>query len=159
MNGMRLLVLPALCAALAACTSTGGDDRTPRPSAHAGFGGPSSAVADVEEATFHTPSKNIYCSLTRSAVRCDIAHKSWKPPTKPADCTLDWGNGMYIDAGKAAMTCTGDTLLGSAADNLPYGRGLRSGDVVCSSESAGLTCKDEKSGRGFTLAVARYSIF
>jgi hypothetical protein len=108
---------------------------------------------------FHTPSKNIYCSLTRSTVRCDIAQKSWRPPAKPADCQLDWGNGMFIDAGKAGITCTGDTLIGAATEILPYGRGLRSGSVLCTSESAGLTCKDEKSGRGFTLAMARYSIF
>jgi hypothetical protein len=158
MNGMRVLVVPALCLALAGCTSSRGGDQSPPPSARAGFGGPSS-VTEVDELRFHTPSKNIYCSLTRSAVRCDIAHRSWQPPAKPADCKLDWGNGAFIDAGKAGITCTGDTLIGAATENLPYGRGLRSGSVLCTSESAGLTCKDEKSGRGFTLAVARYRVF
>ncbi|MFI5888820.1 DUF6636 domain-containing protein [Actinoplanes sp. NPDC051513] len=116
-------------------------------------------ISDVDEAIFQTPSNNIVCSLTASAVRCDIVRKTWTPPPEPADCELDWGNGMYIEAGKAGMTCTGDTLIGSAKETLGYGKGLRSGAVACESVSTGLTCRDEKTGRGFTLAVARYSIF
>jgi hypothetical protein len=108
---------------------------------------------------FRTPSKNIFCSLTESAVRCDIVKKTWIPPTKPADCELDWGNGMYISSGKAGMTCAGDTLIGSSQQALEYGNAYRSGTVLCESESTGLTCRDEKTGRGFTLAAARYSIF
>src|SRR5262249_46269549 len=80
MNGMRIVMVLGL--ALAGCTSSHGGDQPP-PSARAGFGGPSSAVKDVDELMFHTPSKNIFCSLTPSAVRCDIAHKSWQPPAKP----------------------------------------------------------------------------
>jgi hypothetical protein len=159
---------PALAAvglALAACTpdsGSGSGPSTPPASAHAGFGGPASpalAISDVSEAMFQTPSKNIFCALTKSAVRCDILRKTWTPPAKPADCELDWGNGMHIDAGQAGMTCAGDTLIGSAQQTLEYGKGLRSGTVECESVSSGLTCRDEKTGRGFTLAVARYSIF
>ncbi|GIM89522.1 DUF6636 domain-containing protein [Paractinoplanes toevensis] len=156
----RALAALTLCAALSGC-DPGGGAASPTPSAHAGFGGPTAAAAttDVDEAMFRTPSKNIFCALTRSAVRCDIAQNKWNVPSKPADCELDWGNGAYIEAGKAAFTCTGDTLLGSATETLEYGRSLRSGDVLCTSESSGLTCKDEKSGRGFTMSVARYSFF
>jgi hypothetical protein len=153
-----------LCALLAACDPAGGNPgtTTPPPSAHAGLGGPatpSPVVSEVGDTMFQTPSKNIFCSLTTSAVRCDIVKKTWTPPTQPADCELDWGNGMYISKGKAGMTCAGDTLIGSAQLILDYGNAYRSGTVLCESESTGLTCKDEKTGRGFTLAVARYSIF
>ena len=162
------LVLPALCLALAGCTSSGGGAASPTappPSAaHEGFGGPavSPAAASpvaVGEVIFRTPSKNIFCALSRSEVRCDIIRKTWKPPAKPADCDLDWGNGLYISSGRSGVTCAGDTLIGAATETLAYGRGYRSGDVVCDSESVGLTCRDEKTGRGFTLASARYSLF
>jgi hypothetical protein len=162
-RGLFALALVGLT--VAACSSGPSDSPAGggvTPSARAGLGGaPSSAVdiSDVGEATFRTPSNNIVCSLTSSAVRCDILRKTWTPPAKPADCELDWGNGMYIEAGRAGMTCTGDTLLGSAKDTLAYGKGLRSGTVACESANTGLTCRDEKTGRGFTLAVARYSIF
>ncbi|WP_433369097.1 DUF6636 domain-containing protein [Actinoplanes sp. CA-142083] len=163
-RGLFGLALAGL--ALAACSgspsgsgSTGGAGT---PSARAGFGGPPPPavdISDVGEEIFQAPSNNIFCSLTASAVRCDIVRKTWAPPSKPADCELDWGNGMYIEAGKAGITCTGDTLIGSAKQTLDYGKGLRSGTVVCESVSTGLTCRDEKTKRGFTLAVARYSIF
>ncbi|WP_157437156.1 DUF6636 domain-containing protein [Actinoplanes subtropicus] len=159
----RGIPLVALLLSVAACSSAGGGKPTSSlPSAHAGFGGPSAApvvVTDVGEVFFRTPSKNIFCDLSASAVRCDIVRKTWSPPTKPSTCELDWGNGMYIQGGKAGFTCTGDTLIGSASQTLEYGHADRSGSVRCTSESAGLTCVDEKTGRGFLLAVARFSLF
>jgi len=166
-RGIPLVALLSL--AVAACSSGGGGTpSTATSSAHAGFGGPapsapsaaaSIVVTDVDEVFFQTPSKNIICDLSPSAVRCDIVHKSWSPPAKPSSCELDWGNGMHITAGKAGITCAGDTLIGTASETLGYGQADRSGSVLCTSESSGLTCKDEKTGRGFTLAVSRYSLF
>jgi hypothetical protein len=161
----RTLAALALCGALAGCSlarGAGSGGPSTLPSAHEGFGGPPSSaavVSDVDEAAFRTPSRNIVCVLTKSAVRCDIIHKTWQPPSKPADCELDWGFGLHIDAGKAGMTCAGDSVIGTAEETLAYGRGLRSGDVVCTSESTGLTCKDQKTGSGFILAAAHYSLF
>ena len=165
-RGIPLVALLSL--AVAACSSGGGGtpSSSATASAHAGFGGraPSAAapivVTEVDaEVFFRTPSKNIICELNPSVVRCDILHKSWSPPAKPSSCELDWGNGMYISAGKAAFTCTGDSLISAPSETLEYGHADRSGSVLCTSESSGLTCKDEKSGRGFTLAVSRYSLF
>ena len=131
-----------------------------RPSAVAGFGGPPPIEArDVADAMFRTPSGNITCDLSPSSVRCDIADKRWTPPPRPASCDLDWGNGLYIAAGKAGMTCAGDTLIGSAETSLDYGRALRSGDVRCDSRSAGVTCTSERTGHGFTLAAGGYETF
>ncbi|GIE93625.1 DUF6636 domain-containing protein [Paractinoplanes rishiriensis] len=145
---------------LAGCTTPAASEPPAgaAPSARAGFGGPDPAES-VDEVVFRTPSKNIACALSPSAVRCDILRKDWQPPSKPADCELDWGNGAHIRAGEAALTCSGDTVLGEATTTLEYGKAYRSGTVRCDSESSGLTCKDEKTGRGFTLAVARYSLF
>lgn len=164
-RGIPLVALLSL--AVAACSSGGGTSSSPPssssvPSTHAGFGGRATSAAApvvVDEVFFQTPSKNIICDLSASAVRCDIVHKSWSPPAKPSSCELDWGNGMSISAGTAGFTCTGDTLIGTASEILGYGQADRSGSVLCTSESSGLTCKDEKTGRGFTLAVTRYSLF
>ncbi|MGX6604182.1 DUF6636 domain-containing protein [Micromonosporaceae bacterium Da 78-11] len=136
------------------------------PATHVGLGGPSVApllpsiaVRDVDQATFRTPSKNITCSLNRGSIRCDITRKTWSPPPKPGDCQLDWGNGLYIDAGATGFTCAGDALAGSADRTLEYGTALRAGDLRCDSESSALTCTDGKSGHGFTLAIAEYNFF
>ena len=166
MGPIRGLACLIAVAALFACDDGGGGPVT-RSSARSGLGGrvagvaatPSVQVSEVGEATFRTPSKNIFCALTDSAVRCDIVHKSWTPPPKPSDCELDWGFGLDIDGGAAGVTCAGDTVIGSAEDTLGYGKAYRSGSVRCDSESSGLTCRDERTGRGFTLAAARYDIF
>ena len=154
--------LLALCCSLAACTSSDPDPSpaSALPSARAGLGGPSPSVSEVaDEVVFRMPSKNIFCAMHPSRARCDIIHKTWKPPAKPATCELDWGNGLYIASGQAAITCTGDSLIGAATTTLDYGRAYRSGDVLCESEPAGVTCRDEKTGRGFTLSSARYGLF
>lgn len=165
MAPIRGLLALALLGALTACTQT--DAPTPAPtsapaSAKAGFGGPglpARPATEVDEAMFRTPSQNIACALTRSEVRCDIVRKTWQPPAEPADCELDWGNGIAISDGEATITCTGDTLLGTSESTLEYGEALRAGTVRCDSQSTSLSCKDEKTGHGFTLASSRYSLF
>ena len=126
----------------------------PSPSASA-----EDVVRDVPEATFRTPSGNIECALTQASVRCDIDDKKWKTPPKPASCQLGWGNGLYISAGNAGMTCAGDTLDGSAKETLEYGRALGAGDVLCSSRITGVTCTSSRTGHGFVLAASRYALF
>ena len=157
------LLLIALCAGLAGCgLSDGGGTPEPTPSAHAGFGGPATpapVVSSVTEAFFRTPSRNIVCGLSPDTVRCDIIRKTWTPPPKPATCEFDWANGLYIDAGETGITCAGDTVIGEAGQTLEYGNGLRSGTVMCDSESIGITCTDEKTGHGFKLASAAYELF
>jgi hypothetical protein len=166
---IRGLLPLALLGALAGCSLSGSpDDDGPAtnssslPSANVGFGGPGPAPVEasvVDEAMFRTPSQNIACALTPSDVRCDIVRKSWKPPAKPADCELDWGNGLVVTGGKVTFTCAGDTLVGTSETTLDYGQALRAGTVRCDSESVGLTCKDEKTGHGFTLAASQYTLF
>lgn len=132
------------------------------PSARAGFGGPTPTpvpAREVKESKFRTPTQNIACLLSESEVRCDIVRKNWSAPSKPADCELDWGNGMTVTGGEATFTCVGDTVVGTSTSTLKYGQAVRSGTVRCDSIHTGLTCKDEKTGHGFTLASAKYELF
>nr|WP_221378600.1 DUF6636 domain-containing protein [Actinoplanes polyasparticus] len=166
---IRGIVALALLGALSGCSPSGsstGDSPDPDPSsfpsANVGFGGPGPTpveAAVVDEAMFRTPSQNIACALNDSEVRCDIVRKTWKPPAKPADCELDWGNGLAVTGGRVTFTCAGDTLVGTSETTLEYGQALRSGSVRCDSENVGLTCKDDETGHGFTLAASRYTLF
>jgi len=150
----RTTAVLALVAALAGCTSS--PPPPPPPSANAVLG---SAPETVDEAFFQTPSGNISCVLNRSLARCDIVRKTWQPPAKPADCDFDWGNGAYVENGKAGVTCTSDTLIGAAKSTLAYGDSLRAGAFQCDSRSSGVTCRQSETGHGFTLASARYALF
>jgi hypothetical protein len=156
-----------LLGALSACTGSG-DEQSARsaPAASAGLGSratPQAAAAGVrrvDELIFLTPSKNVGCDLRAATVRCDIGRKSWTPPPKPADCPLDWGNGVYLDRTKVAtVSCVGDSLLGATSVVLGYGEAVRAGDILCDSEVAALHCESEKTGHGFTLSVQDYHLF
>jgi hypothetical protein len=164
-------VLPAvflLLGALSACTGSGRAENpapSPTTAANAGLGdratsGPTAAtVRDVDQLIFLTPSRNIGCDLRADMVRCDIGRKDWAPPAKPADCGLDWGNGVYVEkTGRANFTCAGDSLLGGTTVLLPYGQAVRAGAFVCDSELAALHCQNEKTGHGFTLAIRDYHL-
>jgi len=143
---------------LAACSAPSKDD--PQPSAAAGLGDRASpsVTRDVETLQFSMPSKNIGCYLDKGAARCDIVAKTWKPPAKPADCQLDWGNGMSVGPADASIVCAGDTVLG-AKEILEYGQAVRAGDLVCESASAGVRCFNEPTGHGFTLSRQSYTLF
>jgi hypothetical protein len=163
--------LVAVALFLPACTRPGDDTgadpaASPTPGATAGFGDraatpPTETTTREINATFQftTPSKNIGCFVAADAARCDIVQKSWKPPPKPADCDLDYGNGLAVDAEqKATVTCAGDTVLGSK-EILPYGEAVRVGSFVCESQSTGVRCSNDRSGHGFTISRDKYTLF
>ncbi|XVV11532.1 DUF6636 domain-containing protein [Actinoplanes sp. CA-131856] len=162
MARFRRIPALALLAAVSGCSLLGGTPVTTSsspsslPPAVVGLGNP---VKEVAEATFQSPSKNIVCALTTDSVRCDILDKNWSPPPQPEDCRQAWGNGMYLESGKAGFTCAGDTLAGAATQTLEYGEALRAGSIRCDSTAQALTCEDTKSNHGFGLARADYSLF
>jgi hypothetical protein len=114
----------------------------------------------VKSATgFTSPSGNIGCVIDRSSVRCDIRDRDWQPPKAPADCDLDYGQGIALDAGAAPdFVCAGDTTLDSG-DALPYGQSIQGGLLLCESEESGVTCRDIETGRGFTISKQQYELF
>jgi len=153
--------------AVAACSGPAEPGAAPAPSAAAGLGDrparptPSAAVTREISTTydFQTPSKNIGCVIMSNSARCDIGTKSWKPPAKPADCELDWGNGVaVVAADQGAVVCAGDTVRG-AKTILPYGEAVKVDNFVCESASSGVRCSNTATGHGFTLSRQSYTVF
>ncbi|GAA3907094.1 DUF6636 domain-containing protein [Actinoplanes auranticolor] len=172
------ITLVAALAALASCSAS--PDRVePRPTTEAiatnaalgdappPSGPPSTGVAlpspqppqEVSDANFVSPSGNIGCYLDESGARCDIVRKNWQPPPAPDDCDLDWGAGISVHrTEEATFTCAGDTVLGGK-QTLAYGRSLRAGDFLCSSDRKAMRCENTESGHGFTVAIEQYNLF
>lgn len=123
-------------------------------------GAPPPADIVVSELTgFTSPTGNIGCYIGPENVRCDIGDRDWQPPARPADCNLDYGQGIAMDAGGApAFVCAGDTALGGG-DPLPYGQSIAAGLLRCDSAATGMTCTDTETGRGFMLAKESYELF
>jgi hypothetical protein len=107
------------------------------------------------------PSGNIACSLDADepSVRCDIRDKTWTVSPDPT-CQLAYGHGLHIDShGTAGVVCAGDTVFTDNSPVLAYGHGLRAQNIVCVSSESGMRCNSERTGHGFTLARATYSLF
>ncbi|MDX2006674.1 MAG: DUF6636 domain-containing protein [Meiothermus sp.] len=121
-----------------------------------------SALAQGERG-FQTPSGNIHCMIYALdgnwEIRCDILQTTNRPPVRPADCTLDWGNAFFMTpTGRAARICHGDTVANPNHPKLAYGQTLSYQGFTCVSRTTGLRCTN-KSGRGFELSRARQVVF
>ena len=163
--GMVLLALGA-CGPTSPGTATApAPSALPSATAPAGTtspaGTPSLVIETVSGDTsfFVTPSGNIDCAVTATNARCDIGDRSWTPPPKPASCQLDYGNGAVVDATGARLSCAGDTLLHVTTTVLPYGHGVRDGQVLCVSQATGVRCEYVGTGHGFLLAKEGYTLF
>jgi hypothetical protein len=109
--------------------------------------------------SFTSPTRNIGCYIDRTSVRCDIAKHDWKPPPKPKNCDLDWGGGIGLSRGrKPSIICAGDTAL-NQGHKLAYGKAIAAGRLRCDSKATGMTCRNTKTGRGFTLSRQAYKLF
>jgi hypothetical protein len=122
--------------------------------------GPADDVA-TEMRGFTSPTGNVGCYIDPSSVRCDIDERDWAPPPKPADCRLDYGQGIALHPGHGAeFICAGDTTIGGQqAQALAYGDSISAGSLVCESAEAGMTCRDNETGHGFSLSREAYRIF
>jgi hypothetical protein len=113
---------------------------------------------------FRSPSGNIHCQFFQgdgnAVVRCDLAQISNRPPPRPRDCDLEWGQAFEVSAGTArgVRLCYGDTVQDNRLPVLPYGRTWSRGGLACTSEKSGVTCRNA-GGHGFTLARAAQSVF
>jgi hypothetical protein len=119
---------------------------------------PHAAADDV--AQFVSPSGNIGCIMMPDLARCDIKERDWEPPPRPADCpdVTGYGQGVQVsDGGRPTVVCAGDTAL-SEGPALPYGQSRWSGKIVCTSEIAGIRCRNP-AGHGFTISREAYSFF
>jgi len=109
--------------------------------------------------TFASPDGNIGCIADETMVRCDIRHKQWKVERDPS-CQLDYGNGMTVADGPAALTCAGDTTL---TDGPKLGTGMINmvGPFECSTNEWGdsMRCENMHTGNGFELSDESHETF
>lgn len=91
--------------------------------------------------------------------RCDIRDRVWTPPPAPADCELDYGQGIAMDVdGNAELVCAGDTAL-SGAPPLAYGTSVQNGSMRCTSTEAEMICFNVANGHGFAISRQSYRVF
>ncbi|MFN8160786.1 MAG: DUF6636 domain-containing protein [Solirubrobacterales bacterium] len=109
--------------------------------------------------SFKSPSGNIGCYLIGGTARCDIRERSWSPPPRPANCPLDWGQGLEVGSSGSRVVCAGDTALDPSAPVLAYGRSTAKGSIECVSATEGVTCTDNANWHGFFISRQSYRLF
>jgi len=114
-------------------------------------------VSDIYE--FLSPSRNIGCTVSHTGARCDIREHSWKDPPKPASCEFDWGGNLHVNrTGPGAIGCVSDSAAGGT-QILAYGTYIQRKAFRCTSESVGMTCKNNRNGHGFFVSREKYLAF
>jgi hypothetical protein len=133
--------------------------RTTESAPH-GTTSPQASDREVDELTaFVSPSGNVSCMIEEDLARCDIIDRSWSPPPRPTDCEFDYGQGISIaPAEEAGFVCAGDTAFGGD-EVLPYGDSVSAGVLRCESAESGITCRETKTGHGFSIATEAYRLF
>jgi len=102
---------------------------------------------------FQSPSGNIGCVVGGGLARCDIQQHTWPTPPKPADCPVDYGNGVAVIGGHPGeYTCAGDTVFSPNARVLDYGEKITKNRFTCTSKTSGMRCANRNSGHGFFIS-------
>jgi hypothetical protein len=122
--------------------------------------GPAPADRDVTEPTgLVSPTGNVSCMIAPDWARCDIIDRDWTPPPRPADCEFDYGQGISLAPGEQAeFVCAGDTAFGPD-EVLPYGQSITAGVLRCESAQSWITCRDVRTGHGFSISREAYRLF
>jgi hypothetical protein len=128
---------------------------------------PAPSQQEPELLGFRTPSNNIHCQFFASTadrgasvIRCDLRETSNRPPPKPRDCDLEWGQAFELasDARAGERLCYGDTVMDAKLAPLAYGQTWERGGLRCKSEPSGVTCVNAQ-GRGFELSRGAQRVF
>lgn len=123
----------------------------------AGGGGPVRHVSEIT--AFRSPSGNIGCYIAPDSARCDIRERNWTPPAPPADCDLDYGQGVEVGpTGAASLVCAGDTAFDATSPALAYGESIQAGVIRCTSSESGMDCTSTASGHAFTISREAYRV-
>lgn len=114
-------------------------------------------------AQFQTPSGNTFCLVYAdekgaTSLECELKENTAKPPPRPKDCELDWGNRFALpEKGAPVRGCYGDTLQGDSP-KLEYGKPWKQGVFSCEATAKRLRCTNSD-GHGFELARATQKLF
>jgi hypothetical protein len=116
---------------------------------------------------FRSPSGNIHCQFfadsdrdADASMRCDLMQLSNRPPPRPRDCDLEYGDAFEItgDAVTGTRLCHGDTVRDDTLPALAYGQSWQRQGLTCQSRESGVSCINA-TGHGFELGRARQRVF
>lgn len=114
--------------------------------------------AHADHIDFASPSGNITCVMDSHAVTCDVAQESWSLSSADlAACGQSALAGLTLPAdGKPEFDCRTDVLVPNPQRVLAYGDSVTVGDFSCASATAGVTCRDRRTGHRIFVSRQTY---
>jgi hypothetical protein len=110
---------------------------------------------------FQSEDGKVGCYANGKGVRCDVKKPKWDPPPPPADCDLDWGQGVVVSRkGPAEYVCAGDTTLDPGHDVLESGDKIKTGRFKCKALNESLIkCVNTRNREGFEVSRFEVHLF
>ncbi|PTR31010.1 hypothetical protein C8K36_10136 [Rhodococcus sp. OK519] len=152
---------PTTTAAPALTTSTAPTTTTAAPTTTTTAA--STTLTDVqfqrnESYFFSSPDGTFTCGIVRLPNRTEAGCEGATTPVppRPDDCMVSWGNGIRVEnAGRGAFMCSGGQVYTSGAGTEPVlapGTPLAKLGYTCGTTASSVTCTNDETGHGFTVA-------
>ncbi|MEZ5153031.1 hypothetical protein [Rhodococcus zopfii] len=113
---------------------------------------------------FTSPDGQFHCGIIKLPTRSEAGCEGTTDPVppRPDDCVVNWGNGIRVaNEGEGAFMCSGGPVYLSGDDTaaLPAGSTLSKLGFSCSTTGTDVTCVNDDTGHGFTVAAGSNETF
>lgn len=113
---------------------------------------------------FTSPDGQFHCGIVKLPTRTEAGCEGTTDPVppRPDDCVVNWGNGIRVEnEGEGAFMCSGGPvyLSGDETAALPAGSTLSKLGFSCTTTEADVTCVNDDTGHGFTVAAGSNETF
>ncbi|MDM7490975.1 hypothetical protein QYS60_02920 [Rhodococcus sp. GXMU-t2271] len=113
---------------------------------------------------FTSPDGGFRCGIVKLPSRTEAGCEGVTDPVppQPENCMVNWGNGIRVqDTGPAEFMCSGGSVYTSGGDDpvLPIGSKLSRLGYTCESTAADVSCVNDATGHGFTIAATSNTTF
>ncbi|SDI92058.1 hypothetical protein SAMN05444695_11337 [Rhodococcus triatomae] len=148
-----------------ATTTTTVDPTTPSAPPTTTTEAPTTTLVDLvyernESYYFTSPDGGFQCGIIKLPNRTEAGCQGPTDPIppRPDDCMIDWGSGVRVeDSGPGAFMCAGGLVYTSGDPEpdavLPAGATLSKLGYTCSTTADAVTCVNDETAHGFTVAA------
>ncbi|MFD6896697.1 hypothetical protein ACFWB0_19385 [Rhodococcus sp. NPDC060086] len=123
------------------------------------------AFEQGESYYFTTPDGAFACGIVQLPGRTEAGCEGVTDPVppQPENCVVNWGHGMrVVDSGPGEFLCSGGPVylpVEGSAEVLPAGATLSQLGYTCATTEADVTCTNDTTGHGFTVASGSNETF
>ena len=168
-------VLLGVGSALVLAGCSGEADSAPtvaaQPSSSTTTAVPTTTLTDVqfernESYYFTTPDGNFQCGIIKLPTRIEAGCEGTTTPVppRPESCMVNWGNGIRVtDEGEGAFMCSGGEVYTSGGPDadpvLAAGQPLSKLGFTCTTTATDVSCVNDQTTHGFTVAADSNEVF